>query len=311
MSVRYCWSWPASAALLLLIWSPTPLLSAPQPASPPLPVAPEKAPTRATTKTLPATLLAIDPAAGTLRLTPKEGGEPLTVRIQGDSKFTRRTGAAKAADFKPNDPVVARLTFRPAGGEIWLRELWDETAHESYTRARRGIQSGVVAANSGARLDLKRADGSVTSYRITEKTEVLKAGASADLKAFPIGAPAALHPRGLPNGDVMATIVAATPAEVATAHLDGLTNWKGVVASVDMTKGLLVLDREDGARRTIALAPTISVKRGRAILAQKDLMPAMNVTVHLLKGGDALTGGRTADRVTIHTSPRSAGKGAL
>ena len=134
--------------------------------------------------------------------------------------------------------------------------------------------------------------------KVVDKTMVRKGGALASIEAFSVGAPVAVKPRGLPSGDLMAAIVADTPAEIATAVLDGQVNWEGTLAEVNAERGAFVLRRVDGATRPIAVAPTARLRRGRATLTLRDLAPGTAVKVHLLRGADA-NGLRTADAVSV------------
>ena len=136
---------------------------------------------------------------------------------------------------------------------------------------------------------------------------VRKSGALASIEVFAVGAPVAVKPRGLPSGDLMAAIVADTPADIATAGLDGQVNWEGTLAEVNAERGALVLRRGDGASRPIAVAPTARLRRGRATLTLRDLLPGTRVKVHLLRGADA-NGLRTADAVSVVVPPTSAAK---
>jgi hypothetical protein len=251
---------------------------------------------RATTRTLAATVLTVDPAAGTVHLALTDGSAA-AARISDRSRFVKKSKEVRPQDFKPNEKVMARLSFR-AGGEVWLQDLRDAESHEAYTRDRRETCTGMVAANTGNRLDVRRADGSVLVFRVTDKTLVRKGGALSALSAYPAGAAVAVKPRSLPSGDVMASIVAETGAEVAAAHLDGLVNWEGVVESVDAEKGHLALRRDDGVRRAFVVAPTARLRRGRSTVALKDLTPGAAVKVHLLRGADA-NGLRTADALSV------------
>src|SRR5689334_7896229 len=79
--------------------------------TPPAPAAsPGKSATtraRASTRTLPATILAVDTAAGTMRLI-FDGGT-VTARIMDDSQFFKKGKAARVQDFAANEKVIARL----------------------------------------------------------------------------------------------------------------------------------------------------------------------------------------------------------
>ncbi len=251
---------------------------------------------RASTRTLAATVITVDPAAGTVQLALADGSA-VSARLSGKSRCVKQGKEVRPQDFKPNEKAMARLSFR-AGGEVWLQDLRDAESHDAYTRDRRETCAGVVAANTGSRLDVRRADGSVLVFRVTDKTLVRKGGALSALTAYPVGASVAVKPRGLPSGDVMASIVAETAAEVAAAHLDGLVNWEGAVESVNVEKGHLALRRDDGVRRAFVVAPTARLRRAGATIALGDLTPGTAVAVHLLRGADA-NGLRTADAVSV------------
>ncbi len=293
-------------SLLLLMGFAAPFAGAQTTPGSPTTAAPTAQPKqpRSSTKTINGTITAIDPAAKTLRLTPQEGGDPVVVLLREDSKFTKKSKAAQASDFAVNDKVVARLSFRATGGEVWLRNLWDEGSHQTYTREGREISVGTVAANTGDKLDIKRADGSVISFRVTDKTRVRKNGAAAEIKAFASGAAVAVQPRRLPAGALMASLVADTAAEVTAARLDALANWGGVVESVDADKNTLTLKRSDGAIRTVTVASTARVARGNTSMPLKDLTPGTSVRVHLVKA-TATSGPRTTDRITIARSKKA------
>lgn len=250
---------------------------------------------RSSTRTLPATVLSVDVATGVFQLA--LDGKTTTARVLDTSHFTKNNKPARVQDFAPNEKVVARLSFR-VGGDVWLRDLWDSASHSAYTRDRRAICVGVVAANKPNRLDVRRADGSRIAFRVTDKTQVRRGGALGQISTYTVGAAVAVQPRALPAGEVMASIVAETKADIAAAHLDGLVNWKGTVDSVDTESGRLVLRRQDGVRRSIIVAPTARLRRGRATVTLKDLAPDTQIEIHLLRGAD-VGGQRTADAVTV------------
>lgn len=280
-----------------------------------VPAAPtgKKAPRRAVTKTIVGTLGAVDPAQKTLRLQPATG-DAVTILIRDNSVFTKKgKPAAGAADFAAGDRVVARVSERAsAAGELWLREMRDQASQTDYERDRRGITVGAVASTTKERIEVRRPDGSVATFGVTKGTLVRKNGAPARLDAFSTGSPVAVKPRAA-FGKLNAAIVADTLAEVNAAHAETLSRWRGVVQSLDADKNRLVLKREgDDAIRTIALAPTVSIKKARVQtpLTLKDVAPGTFVDLRLAKGVNQ-AGERTAQeiRITAPRKPRAAAGG--
>lgn len=284
-----------AAALCALALAPLPLVRAqapPAPATSPVPAARS----RASTRTLAATVLVIDPPTESVRLALADG-TTVAALLKDTSRFYKRSKIARIIDFVPNEKVTARLSFRP-GGEVWVSQLFDAPSYAAYTRDRREVCVGIVAANTGNRLDVKRADGTILAFRVTDKSQVRKAGALSQIKAYPVGAAVAVQPRGLPSGEVMAAIVADTAVDVAAARLDGLVNWEGTLETVDPARSYLVLRRSDGVSRPIAVAPSARIRRGKATLTLAQLTPGTAVTIHLLRGADA-NGLRTSDSIRV------------
>jgi hypothetical protein len=259
---------------------------------------------RSKTRTLRGTVVAVDAATGTVRLAPEKGGEAVAVLVKKTSRFGRMgKETAGLQDFTAGDPIVARLSFRAEGGEVWLRELRDRASHEAYTRDRREICVGTVTQNGGDRLEVRRADGGLLAFRVTGKSVSRKNGAAVPASAFAVGAPVAVQPRSLPSGDLMARVISDSAADIATVGMESRASWKGKIESVDAARNALVLRRDDGQAREVAVAADAKIARGKAPLAMKDLAPGLNVRIHLrsVPAPAAAAGGsaRTADKIAV------------
>lgn len=259
---------------------------------------------RASTRTLPATVFGVEPAA--VRLTLEGRSAPVSALLAADTRCFRNNRPARPAEFAANEKVTARLQFR-SDDSVVLKELWDAPSYAAHTRDRREVCVGTVGTNVAGHLQVRRAGGEPLTFRVTDKTQVRRAGALAKISDYPVGASVAVKPRGLPSGDLMASIIAESAAEVAIAHLDGLVNWEGKVEAVDLTRGHLTLRRSDGAARPLVVAPTARLRQGRAAVQMKDITPGAAVKVHLLRGSDA-SGLRTADSITLDSPKSAAGR---
>lgn len=292
---------PLLAALFGTLLLPPALRAQTPPAAPTAPTVPPAAADatnkpakkpRATTKTVRGTIVLLDAGAKTLTLKP-DAGETISATIPVDAVFAKNGKTAKGSDFAASDKVSARLFFA-ADGAVSLVQLSDTA---SYDRDRKQIATGTVAASGPGKLDLKRADGSTITFRVSDKSVIRKAGAAATIKDYAAGATVAVKPRGLPGGSVMAAIISDTPDDVNVAYLDERVSWKGTIESLDAVGATLTITRDDGAKRTVVVAPDAAIKRGKTTLALKDLALGTVVTLHLTKPEAGKTQ-RTADRIT-------------
>jgi len=273
--------------------------------SPPGAPAVTPAVSRATTRTIPAVLVAVDAERKTLRLRPMDSaaGSDMLVAIDPECEYTRKGAASALTAFAPGERVVARLSFRTSPQEVViLRELWDERSYLSERQTRTELCVGKIASGTPSAITVRRErDGTLVAFRVTEKTRILKYDKPAPLEAFPVGEKVVVKPRALPGGGVMAAIVGGTLAEVTSAHLDTLVRWEGVIHAVDPGAAdgpTVTLLRNDGATRRVLLAPGASLKQGRKALSPATLPVGGAARVHLVRGGEK-AGLRFADEITI------------
>jgi hypothetical protein len=101
----------------------------------------------------------------------------------------------------------------------------------------------------------------------------------------------------------MARVISDSAADIATVGMESRASWKGKIESVDAARNALVLRRDDGQAREVAVAADAKIARGKAPLAMKDLAPGLNVRIHLrsVPAPAAAAGGsaRTADKIAV------------
>lgn len=285
------------------------------PAPAPRPVAP--APSRSSTRTVIAIIAAVDAPARTvsLRIEPDKRLQlmppELVVAVQDVTCRPFKNGrAVTLADFAAGERVAARLMWRTVPQPvIVLRDLYDVVSYDE--RQRRGKETcvGIVAGFDAAALSVRRSDGVVIAFRVSDKTRFVKNDAPATPAAFPPGAPVAVKPRRLPSGDLQAAIVGGNAQEVAWAYRDALTTWTGSVTGIqgDERGGAVVsMNRDDGAKRQFLLPPGAKFKQGRSELPWR-MLPGAAISAHLVKAADANTM-RSADGVKL-ASRRARGYG--
>jgi hypothetical protein len=270
-----------------------------------------------TTKTVEAVLVAYQAESKTVRLQPAEPGmAPVDAVLDADCTFVRDgDDDALLTDFKPGERVVARLSRRSyPEGVTFLRTLWDTESYAEDKERRSGTCVGTVAALAPGSIDVKRAaDGEVLSFRVSEKTVVVQNDGPAALGAYPVGAPVAVKPRALPSGGLMASVVGGSEAEVAAAHLDTLSQWRGEVVGSEHSNRpgescILVIKRDDGFRRRVRILgnPPVKGQRGR-LLYPSQVPVGSPVRLHLTKD-DWKEGLRAADEVSVPAPKRGAGR---
>jgi hypothetical protein len=265
---------------------------------------------RSTTRTVSAVIVAVDGPARTISLRLATNGAPVTadnaaavvLAVQDVScRPLKGNRDATLADFAVGETVVARLTWRTAPEPIVvLRDLYDAASYAERQRQGKEICVGTVDQFTAAELSVKRADGVVIAFRVSDKTKLVKNDGPATLAAFPAGEPIAVKPRRLPSGDLQAAIVGGGSQEVAWAYRDGLTTWTGSVIGVqgdERTGAVISLHREDGAKRQFLLPLGATFKQGRSLLPWR-LLPGATISAHLVKTGER-NGMRYSDGVKI------------
>lgn len=209
--------------------------------------------------------------------------------------------AATLAEFAVGEQVIARLTWRTTPEPVVvLRDLYDVPSYAERQRQGKDICVGVVDAFSATELSVRRTDGKVIAFRVTDKTSLVKNDTPAPLTAFPAGTPVAVKPRRLPSGDLQAAIVGGTAQEVEWAYRDTLTTWIGSVISLqgDEQNGAVVsLHREDGAKRQFLLPVGAAFQQGRSVLPWR-LLPGATISAHMVKATQK-NGMRYADSVKM------------
>ncbi|MBC8137038.1 MAG: hypothetical protein H8F28_14250 [Fibrella sp.] len=275
----------------------------------PLPVTPVKSPVRTSTRTVSAVIAAVNAPARTvsLRIAPDNAllqttPTEVVVAVQDVTcRPLKNNGAATLADFAVGERVVARLTWRTAPERVVvLRDLYDMVSYAERQRQGKEICVGVVDLFTATELAVRRGDGKVIAFRVSDKTRLVKNDAPANLAAFPVGSPVAVKPRRLPGGDLQANIVGGTAQEVNWAYRDTLTTWTGGVTSIqgDERNGAVIsLRREDGARRQFLLPVGVKFKQGRSELPWR-LLPGATITAHLVKAVEK-DGMRYADEIKV------------
>ncbi len=272
---------------------------------------PTVAPSRTATRTVNATVVAVNSPARTvsLRLAPdntlSQTPAEMVVAVQDATcRPLKNNRVATLAEFIPGEPVIARLTWRVAPERVVvLRDLYDTPSYTERQRQGKEICVGVVDAFTATELTVRRGDGRIIAFRVTDKTRLIKNDAPAALAAFPTGSPVAVKPRRLPGGDLQASFVGENAREVAWAYRDTLTTWSGSVTTIqgDERNGAVVsLYREDGAQRQFLLSVGAKFKQGRSELPWR-LLPGATVSAHLIKA-TGREGMRHADGVKIVTT---------
>jgi hypothetical protein len=185
--------------------------------------------------------------------------------------------------------------------------------YEMEQQARRAVSVGRVEATlppdaTAGTLSIRRDDSALLDFRVTEKTQFRRGDAVVTPAAYPVGAAVAVKPRGLPNGGIMASIVADSLPAVNAAYRDTLTVWRGTVQTVDNLNYFLVITRDDGARRIVRLPRTsfsITDEKTEKVQGPRKLyylaeLPKLPVVIHLERGErPGLDGARTAVRISV------------
>lgn len=244
----------------------------------------------AQTKTILGTITALDAQKNTLTLQPENGTAAIQATIAPDAAFTRKNETAKLTDFALQDRVSARLSIRPdKPTEGVLKAMKDAETARSTQKTAQSTYTGTVVTSSLTNLDAKDKEGKTTRFRVSEKTQFVKAGKSAKPTDFLPDAPVAVIARPSPSGNLLASIIADSAAAAEQTKTDGLSTWTGQV--VEKKDSLLTLKRDDGATRTLQILSTASE------LFDK-LKPGQRIHLHLLKGEADKDGRRTADKFT-------------
>jgi hypothetical protein len=240
-----------------------------------------------------------------LRLREAETGTEITALLDADSRLTRKNGPAALTGFTTGERVMARLVMRASispKADATVRDIWDESSYAAERKIRTEISVGKVVANTASALEVQQAGGGeLVHFRVSAKTRFLKEGRDVTAAAFPVGAAAAVKPRGLPTGGVMASIVGESADALNQAHLDGLISWQGTIASVDPVARQITLSRDDGVTRVVLMTDTTSIRKRRRDVKLSGLTAGDYVKVHLIKGVTP-QGFRTADQISVPTT---------
>jgi hypothetical protein len=269
---------------------------------------PVKSSPRTSTRTVTATITALNGPARSigLRILPDSArlsaAAEEVVAVQDVTCRPLKNGrAATLAEFAVGETVVARLTWRTTPERVVvLRDLYDAPAYAERQRQGKEICVGTVDAFSATELSVRRTDGKVIAFRVTDKTHLVKNDAPATITAFGVGTPVAVKPRRLPSGDLQAAIVGGTAQEVNWAYRDTLTTWSGSVIRVqgDEQNGAVIsMHREDGAKRQFFLPVGATFQQGRSVLPWR-LLPGASISAHMVKATQK-NGMRYADEVKI------------
>jgi hypothetical protein len=252
----------------------------------------------------------------TVQVENEPGATPLFAYLTAKTKFHRVPERASTPGFVVGERVVVRvdITGEAPNGRATVRELWDIPLYEEFQRLRKEICVGTVeqAFPVGSRsgyLTVRRTDGTRATFRVTEKTRFRKGDAAAVPSVYPVEAPVVVKPRGLPNGDTLAAIVAESQLAVEQAHRDTLSIWQGKVELVNLPRFFL-FQRDDGVKRIVYLPPVFSII---PVEDEKKKVPTRvyvfgevtNRTLKIrLKRGEkpAADGSRTAEKILLLAS---------
>ncbi len=234
----------------------------------------------------------------TLKLEGKE--QELLALVDDQSEFSKDSKPARFSDFSLGDKVVAQLSRKPGNTYGTLKLLSDEKTALAQKILRTQEAEGTVVLTSATSITIKLNTGVLQSYQVTEKTQLFKADRPVKPIDFREGDAIAIKPRGLASGTIQAVIVADKKATLSAAHTDGLINWNGVIEFFSEAEGLRI-KRDDGAIRTVALAPNAIIARGDTTLTRRVLKPGVKVRLHLVKRESEDNSPRAVDKVMIVT----------
>ncbi len=266
---------------------------------------PSRSTTRTTTHTVTATIAGINAVARTVSLrllSSAQQTEPVVTAIpDAMCRPLKNNRPAAITDFAIGEPVVARLTWRTIPERvIVLRELYDSVSFAERERQSKDMCVGTVLAFTATEISVRRNDGFVIAFRVTEKTRLVKQDQPALVTAFPAGTPVAVKPRRLPSGELQAAIVGSTAQDVDWAYHDTLSSWSGSIVRVqgeERSGAIVSLRRDDGAPRRFLFPVGARFQQGRSLLPWRLLLGA-SVSVHLVKGAER-DGMRYADTVKV------------
>ncbi len=259
----------------------------------PTKTAPQRTSTKrptAQTRTVVGTITELDATKNTLTLQPDNGTAALALTIPADAAFTLKGEIAKLTDFKIQDKISIRVSIRPdRPTEGVLKTLRDADTAAATKKKVAAIFTGTVVSSSLTNLDATDKDGTVTRFRISEKTIFLKDGKPAKATDFVAGSSVSVAARSLPSGNLLASHIADTLKAVEQAKNDSLLTWTGQVT--EKKDSLVTLKRDDGATRTLQIAE-------RSLGLFEKLTPGRRVHLHIVKGEADKDGHRSTDKFT-------------
>lgn len=287
-----------AAAIALSLFA---LLPAYAQEAPPVPPPAKKAVSRpAKMERITAQVVRIDTAHRIFTLKVEGKEQELLALVDDQSEFAKDSKPARFADFAEGEKVVAQLSRKPGNTYGVLQSLTDEKTALAQKVLRTQEAEGTVVLTSATSITIKLSTGVLQSYRVSEKTQFFKADNPVKPTDFREGDAIAIKPRGLASGTIQAVIVADKKATLSAAHTDGLINWNGVIEFFSEAEGLRI-KRDDGAIRTVALAPNAIIARGDTTLTRRVLKPGVKVRLHLVKRESEDNSPRTVDKVMIVT----------
>jgi hypothetical protein len=190
------------------------------------------------------------------------GPFPITLANKAKVHYTN----GRTLPFTAGDTIVVRTDFygTPPAVQVAAREIWEISLYAEEQRLRKESALGTVfrcltGAELKGVLSVKRDDGTLAEYRVTEKTRFCRGDVRVLPSVYQTGMPVAVKPRGLPGGGAMAVIVAESEEALNRAHKDTLTVWRGILERAEVPAFYIILRRDDGARRKIRLPKVFRV----------------------------------------------------
>ena len=254
----------------------------------------------ASTKT--GTLVAVD--AQTRQIIVREGQTEARYAVPDGAIVMQGRRPCSLDSFAVGASVVVRFRVGTAEPHT-VYDMADAATWAWLTRVRRTITAGRVVEVSDAAITIEdKQEHGQMRYRVTDKTRIEIAGATASWAAVKPEMSVFVAPRLLPSGQTMATAIADTRAAAERLRERSMPTVSGTVRALDEKKRALQMETRAGDRRSLSIADPCIIRRDGKDVAMSQVRPGVWITAHVRKRD----GREVVYRITIARRPSAGTK---